>query len=434
MHTKRIALSALIVWLTVSSVFAQVGARPGAGPGPGPGPGPGGGPGPNPPGPQGPPTPPQAPPGPASGLGAPLVGLNAAQLAGFNAGRADFFFRETPQSGLGPIFNDNSCVACHQNPAAGGTNGAPRASVTRFGRLTSGVFDGLEGLGGSLLQARSIDQNVVEVVPASANVRVTRITTPLFGAGLLDGIPDATIQAIANQTKPDGVRGRAAIVVDVVSGQPRVGRFGWKAQQATLLAFSGDAYLNEMGITNRFFPLENAPNGNLALLAQINTRVTFTGLQAPADATGLTKVDRVANFMRFLAAPPVQPLNASTTAGQAVFQQVGCAVCHTPTMQTGASTITALNNQTVRLYSDLLLHDMGSLNDGVAQGAASPREMKTAPLWGLRSRPIWLHDGRARTIDAAIQAHDGEAAIARGRYQLLSNNQRQQLLDFLNAL
>lgn len=299
----------------------------------------------------------------------------------------------------------------------------------------NGQFDAMASLGGSLLQARSIDPVVMEVIPAAATIRATRITTPLFGAGLLDAIPDATIQALANQTKPDGVRGRAAVIVDSATGQTRVGRFGWKAQQASLRTFAGDAYLNEMGITNSLFPLENAPNGNLALLNQINNRVTIVGLQAPVNpATGLSKVERVTDFMRFLAAPPVRALTASAASGQTVFQQIGCALCHTPTMLTAANAVPPLNNQTVRLFSDLLLHDMGSLNDGIAQGAATGREMKTAPLWGLKARPTWLHDGRARTIDAAIIAHDGEGAISRTRFQQLSNTQRQQLLDFLNNL
>lgn len=420
MSLKLFILTSISVLLAACTVFGQSGRPPRPG-------------GPTAPPPAQPPGP-ATPQAPASGLGAPLTGLNAGQLAAFNAGRRDFVANETPASGLGPIFNDSSCVRCHQNPAAGGTNGAPNSSVTRFGRVVNGAFDPMVSLGGSLLQQRSIHPAVMEFVPAAATVRATRITTPVFGAGLIEAIPDATIQALASVPKADGVRGRAATIVDVASGQSRVGRFGWKAQQATLLAFSGDAYLNEMGITNRFFPLENAPNGNTALLAQYNTQVTIVGLQAPVDATGFSKVDRVASFMRFLAPPPASTLTASATAGRALFQQVGCAICHTPTLQTGPNAITALNNQSVRLYSDLLLHNMGSLNDGVAQGNAGPNEMKTAPLWGLRSRPNWLHDGRARSIDAAIRAHDGEAGVSRGRYLALSNAQRQQLLDFLNAL
>ncbi len=386
-----------------------------------------------------PPMPPGNP-GPNGGFGGPLTGLTADQLAAFNAGRADFNREETPATGLGPIFNDNSCVRCHQDPAPGGVSGAPRSNVTRFGQIVNGRFDAMEELGGSLLQARSIDPAGLETVPAAATVRATRITTPVFGAGLIDAIPDATIRANANVVKPDGVKpdgvkGRVATVFDVPSGTSRVGRFGWKAQQASLLVFSGDAYLNEVGITNRLFPVENAPNGNTALLAQINTRVRITGLQdQPDPATGLSKIDRVTNFMKFLAPPPVRVLDAQTTAGQTVFQQAGCAVCHTPTMKTGPNTITALNNQDVRLYSDLLLHNMGSLNDGIAQGNAGANEMKTAALWGLNARPLWLHDGRARTIEAAIIAHDGEGAVSKRRFQQLSPTQHDQLLQFLRSL
>lgn len=415
MSFKLFVLTSISVLLAACTVFAQQGPPPG-------------------PPPNQPPGQPPPPPAPTSGLGAPLIGLSAPQLAAFNAGRNDFVANETPASGLGPIFNDSSCVRCHQNPFAGGTNGAPNTAVTRFGRITNGVFDPMANLGGSLLQARSIHPAAMEFVPAAATIRATRITTPVFGAGLIDAIPDATIQALAATPKADGVKGRAASVIDVVSGLPRIGRFGWKAQQASLLAFSGDAYLNELGITNRFFPLENAPNGNIALLNQYNNQVTIVGLQAPADAMGMTKVDRVTSFMRFLAPPPIQPLSASAMAGQPLFQQVGCALCHTPTLQTGPNPVIALSNQIVRLYSDLLLHNMGTLNDGIAQGNAGGNEMKTAPLWGLKARPSWLHDGRAKSIDAAIRAHDGEASIARGRYQALSTAQRQQLLDFLNAL
>ena len=124
----------------------------------------------------------------------------------------------------------------------------------------------------------------------------------------------------------------------------------------------------------------------------------------------------------------------SATLGQTVFTQIGCAVCHTPKMKTGPHPVAALSEKDVRLFSDLLLHDMGRLNDGIAQAGANPNEMKTAPLWGLNSRPVWLHDGRAHSIDEAIRAHAGEAATAKGRYLNLSATQRQQLLEFLNAL
>jgi CxxC motif-containing protein (DUF1111 family) len=298
--------------------------------------------------------------------------------------------------------------------------------------LTNGLFDPLEHLGGSLLQRFAIDPVAREQVPREANVVAQRNSTPLFGLGLIEAIPDAAIVAHAERRKPDGIAGRAAMVVDATTGETRVGRFGWKAQHASLLAFSGDAYRNEMGITNRFFPTENAPNGNLALLA------AFDRVADPEDvvdpATGRGDVDALADFMRFLAPPERLQGNPSARAGEALFANVGCATCHVPSMTTGPNAIAVLDRKTVALYSDLLLHDMGGLGDGIAQAAAGPREIKTPPLWGLRVSAPYLHDGRAPTIDQAIRQHDGEASVARSRYEGLNPQQRQQILDFLRSL
>ena len=151
-------------------------------------------------------------------------------------------------------------------------------------------------------------------------------------------------------------------------------------------------------------------------------------------ASGKADIDRFADFMRYLAPAPQMPLTVLASAGQSLFGQIGCAACHTPTMYTGPNAIAALDRKPVRLYSDLLLHDMGSLGDGIAQAAASSREMRTAPLWGLRASAPYLHDGRAETVDEAIRGHDGEARAARDRYRRLSPNQKQQLMDFLNSL
>ena len=363
------------------------------------------------------------------GYGLPLPGLNRAELAAFEAGLDEFLRAETPESGLGPIFNDVSCVACHSAPAPGG---ASNRLVTRFGHTANGVFDPLESLGGSLLQLMAIDPAVREVVPPQANVVALRQSTPLFGMGLLEAIPDSTLRQLAARSKPDGVRGRAAEVVDVATGQRRVGRLGWKAQQATLLAFAGDAYLNEMGITSRLFPHENAPNGNAALLA------AYDHVADPEDAvdpaTGRSDIDVAADFMRLLAPPPASNPSPSARQGEVLFQQVGCAVCHVPVIPTGLSPVQALNQKPVWLYSDLLLHDMGTLGDGIAQAAAGPTEMRTAPLWGLRASAPYLHDGRAADVDQAIVAHDGEARAARDRYLRLTPSQRRQLVDFLNTL
>lgn len=362
-------------------------------------------------------------------FGDPLPGLTQQQVAAFFDGRDDFEQRETPQSGLGPVFNRDSCAACHSHPALGG---ASNIFVTRFGRVVNGVFDPLESLGGSLLQDNSITGRPLEHIPPEATVIAHRQSTALFGLGLIEAIPDATILKNVKTVAVDGVKGRAAMITDVVSGQVRVGRFGWKAQQATVLAFSGDAYLNEMGITNRLFPKENAPNGNTQLLAQLD-RVADIEDQ-PDPATGLADIDRVANFMRLLGAPPRGPVTASANTGANFFQQAGCANCHTPQMMTGPNAIAALSLKAVNLYSDLLLHDMGSLNDGIAQAGAGMNEMKTPPLWGLRATGPYLHDGRAPSVDAAIRAHDGEGKVSRDRYLQLTPAQKQNLLDFLNSL
>lgn len=379
------------------------------------------------------PVQPPPPPGRAVAEAGPhgkaLAGLTAKERADFSAGLAEFVKVETPEGGLGPIFNDVSCVACHFQ---GGFGGGSRTVVTRFGRLTNGVFDPLTELGGSLLQKRAIDPAFVETVPAAANVVARRMTTPVFGAGLIEAIPDGTITAGTAVAKPDGVKGRVALVKDVVSGTMRVGRFGWKAQVATLAAFSADAYLNEMGVTGRYFPVENAPNGNRELLARADKVLD------PEDALGpgATKSDSdlAADFMRLLAPVPPLPGADPASPGAAVFREVGCAVCHVPSMKTGSSPVVSLANKTVWLYSDLLLHDMGRLGDGIAQPPAAMSEMRTAPLWGLRLRDRYLHDGRASTLDMAILAHEGEAGVARDRYTRLTPAKRSALMAFLGSL
>ena len=392
-------------------VFAQVGPPPGPG-------------GPQPPGPPQPP----ANPAPQTGLGAPLAGLTPQQMAAFNAGRREFVSVETPEEGLGPLFNGRSCVECHSTPAAGGSSAV---RVTRFGRTMNGVFDPMAAQGGSLLQRFALSPELLEVVPREATIVAQRESTPLFGLGLIEAIPDDAIRANATRAKPDGVGGRAATIRDVASGEMRVGRFGWKAQHATLLSFAADAYRNEMGVTNRFFPTENAPNGDVARIAAFVSA-------APDDevdpATGRGDTDALADFMRLLAPPARGPVTESARLGEALFAQVGCSACHVPAMTTGPHPVAALSNKTVNLYSDLLLHDMGSLNDGIAQDGARVNEMKTPPLWGLRVSAPYLHDGRAATLDQAIRAHDGEARTSRNRYTTLTPQLRQQVLDFLGTL
>jgi len=381
-----------------------------------------------------PPAEPPSPPPPANGpgqFGGPLAGLNGNELNDFNAGTGTFFAVQNIATGLGPIYNNVSCVACHSVPAPGG--GSP-IRVTRFGETVNGVFNPLTALDGSLLHAKAIHPALQEVVPAQANTIAFRQTTPLFGAGLIEAIPDNVIvQNAAQGPKAPGVTGKVAWVTDEATGELRVGRFGWKAQHATLLSFAGDASTNEIGITNRIFPNQPAPDGNVALLAQ------FINLNAgPKDkvnpVTGKGQIDHEADYMRYLAPPAPAPLSPAALVGRQYFAQVGCASCHTPVLNTGPNAIGALSNVAVALYSDLLLHDMGSLGDGIAQGAASPTEMRTSPLWGLRTRTTYLHDGRARTLDAAIRAHAGESEASTQEYDKLSPVAQQQLLEFLDSL
>ena len=374
------------------------------------------------------PMPPAPRPG-VAGYGDPLPGLTPDELALFTAGRIEFQNTETPESGLGPIFNNVSCVACHSSRAVGG---AGAITVTRFGRMLNGQFDGFPDAGGSLLQEHAIDPAVQEVIPPEATIIAQRQTTPLYGAGLMEAIADEDLLRLAARTVGDGIHGRAALITDVTTGAQRVGRFGWKDQHATLLGFAADAYLNEMGITNRFFPLENAPNGNRALLAQFD--LTSDPEDTVNPATNKSDIDAAADFMRLLAPPPALPLTTAAALGKATFTRINCIGCHVASFTTGASPVAALSHQPVRLYSDLLLHDMGKLGDGIAQSAAGQREMRTAPLWGLRASSPYLHDGRAMTIDEAIRAHEGEAALSRDRYLRLSPAQKQQLIAFLNSI
>jgi CxxC motif-containing protein (DUF1111 family) len=208
-----------------------------------------------------------------------------------------------------------------------------------------------------------------------------------------------------------------------------VGKFGWKAQVPTLFQFAGDAYLNEMGITNPMFPNENCPEGDPE-----GDCPTLAGNPAPDRNDDGAGVTNFANFMTLLAPPPRGPITADVTAGEAIFKSIGCANCHVPALTTGPHPVAALANQTFFPFSDFLLHDMGNLGDGIVQGVATGREMRTAPLWGLREIKRFLHDGRATTVDKAILEHDGQGAPARDAFDALSPDSRQKLRRFLDSL
>jgi autotransporter-associated beta strand protein len=376
----------------------------------------------------------------STNFGDALTGLTASQVTNFNVGSVAFNKVQTVASGLGPIFNNSGCANCHNFPVSGGSGSA---TVTRFGLNTNGVFNPLTSLGGSLLQDNSNTTNF-ETVPISANVTAKRETQPCFGLGLIEAIADSTIQSNAVVTNVDGIVGTVSLVIDPVDGKQHVGRFGWKAQQATLLGFSADAANNEVGITSRILPVGQAPNGNTNLYNQLNTVADPNDV---IDISGKADIDRDADFQRFLAPPPTLPLTANAVSGKALFSQIHCDICHTPSLPTSPAfipvsdlalvtntVITALSSKSVPLYSDLLLHNMGALADGIAQAAATTNQMRTAPLWGLRQSLPYLHDGRALTVDAAIRAHAGDAALSATRYINLSTNQQSQLVEFLNSL
>jgi CxxC motif-containing protein (DUF1111 family) len=367
-------------------------------------------------------------------LGQSLPGLTEAQKEAFGTGLRAFSKVETREEGLGPVFNGTTCAECHKAGAIGGAAmELTIARVTRIGGLVNGVYSDLAELGGPVLQARSLREFdlscpiVGEVVPRRANFVSLRITTPLFGAGLIESIPDATILGNVKQNDPDGVHGAANIVFNPENGRNEVGRFGWKAQHSSLHLFAGDAYLNEIGITSASFPDENLPQGQ-------PIPPGWGPTSSPEDEDD--DVGKFTDFMRFLAAPGRRlPVTLQAQSGERVFNAIRCSACHLPQMNTGANTVSALANQPVRLYSDLLLHQMGaSLADGIQQGKAKGDQFRTAPLWGLSRRSFYLHDGRASRLQDAILAHGGEASTARHRFVNLRSSDQNALLAFLNSL
>lgn len=369
--------------------------------------------------------------GPPPPVGGPLVGLTPAELQRFDAGRQAFLRNAVQQSGLGPVFNGTACAQCHAAGAPGGASVNLGVSVvTRIGAIVNGAYSDLTNVGGALLQRRSLREFIPnypvpgEVVPPQATIVGRRITTPVFGNGLMEAIPPATILARQDPTdvNRDGISGRANMVLNPITRVTEVGRFGWKCQVSSVHVFSGDAYLNEMGITSPFFNTEVRPQG----------QPLPPGADNVPDPEDRGDVVRVADYMRFIAPPPTA---VASTVGRALFTSVGCASCHTPSMATGPNTVAALANKQVNLYSDLLLHDMGAqLGDGLRQGQASGTEFRTAPLWGLRFRRFYLHDGRTQSVDQAIRLHGGEAAGTIGRYNLLSLADRNALLTFVQGL
>lgn len=361
---------------------------------------------------------------------------NVVALRSFNDNRFIFEEVETAADGLGPTYNAQSCRECHQNIVTGG---ASQVAEFRSGRTRRGQF--YESLGGTLIQSRATHADIVERPAQRDTVRTLRISTNTLGSGYVEAISNATLLAIRD-AQPASMRGTAVLVpVLEANSAPRVGRFGWKSQHASLVSFSADAYLNEMGITTPLFPEENTAGDR------------FVGYGSEYDYVRDPEDDGVdttafANFMRSTKAPPRGTITGDVRAGESQFAAIGCAVCHTPSIRTAApgtkingNTLTvpaALGNKIIHPYSDFLLHDVGT-GDGIpiqptAEYAGTASQMRTAPLWALRTRNRLMHDGLSSTTDDAIARHDGQAAAVRSRYNALSDAEKRQLLLFLDSL
>jgi CxxC motif-containing protein (DUF1111 family) len=365
-------------------------------------------------------------------VGAPLAGLTPVEFDEFRLGLDDFTEVETAEEGLGPAFNGTSCAVCHNVPAIGGGG---VMLETRVGyRQADGRFRGLNPEGDTLMHLFSVPSHGCQpMIPEDVTVVARRAPISLFGAGLVEAIPDETLRALEDplDRNGDGVSGRATIIRDIATGEPRVGRFGWKAQHATLLAFGADAYRNEMGITNDLFAVESAHGISEEQFRRCDVRPEPEDVREPR--TGRRGIDNFESFMRFLAPVGRGPVDDVVRDGERLFMAIGCGACHTPTLTTGPSANPLFNRVAVPLFSDLLLHDIGT-GDGIAQGAGEPEEIRTPALWGLRLRRPLMHDGSAATIDDAIRQHRGEAALALQGVAKLSPEERARLLVFLRSL
>ena len=366
----------------------------------------------------------------AAPIGSPLPGLTAEQIASFQAGESAFNHVFTPDEGVGPLFNENQCSACHTSPRTGGTGEQFLVRATRF--LPPDQCDMLVAEGGEnvrtqstpLLRAHGIER---QPFPATATER-GRFNVPfLFGAGLIEAIPEDRI--LANEdpddADADGISGRAGR--DALG---RVARFGRKAELATIRDFTESALRLEMGLTTPSHPDEGTIGG-----APLPDDVDPAADPEIDEAT----IDRLTDFVRFLAAPERRSFGdpadrAAAARGESRFSEIGCTACHVPAMTTGPSDIAALDRKRVFLYSDLLLHDLGPEFASGCGVAASPTELRTAILMGLRHRDVFLHDGRTADLLDAILLHGGEATAVRERFRALDRVEQEELLTFLRGL
>src|SRR3984885_2686851 len=436
--------------------------------------------------------------GPA-GAGGPLPGLTADETEFFLGGQASFSEIEVEKkganNGLGPRFNSNQCFSCHSQPNLGGTSPAknplpdvaaldgaknavpwfivPNGPVreARFQKSNGNADGEVHDLFVITGRADAPGCNITQFdfLPAgnpltgqggNRNV-IFRIPTPVFGTGLIEGISDSAIlanqQANASAKSQLGIHGHANAHlsgnVNLSANDGTITRFGWKAQNKSLLMFAGEAYNVEMGISNQLFPQERDETPACIFNPTPNDTLKFTTTPAAAgNASGISNpavisdIEAFANFMRFLAPPTPAPPTPSSEKGRDLFAQVGCVHCHTPSFTTGAmiasgsatSPSAALSNQTAHPFSDLLVHHMGKgLADGITQGGAGPDEFRTAPLWGVGQRVFFLHDGRTSNLVDAIRAHRSQGSEANKvieRFNKLTVEEQQEIIDFLRSL
>ena len=368
----------------------------------------------------------------------------------FEANKFIFEEEETVEDGLGPTYNDVGCVTCHQSVDTGAFG---QQMEFRAGHVASGSF--VDNPGGQLIHARGTDSDIVEHILTGENVRSFRLVISALGDGFVECLSNTVLQNnVAAQ--PLAQRGTLTTVPVVeANNQLRIGRFGWKAQHASLLSFSGDAYLNEMGITNKFDGFNGrsssdpnaGKNENPASTAEgvINcTGPPFDPVADPEDDGN--DVLAFADFMAATRAPGRQnPIPAAATRGDPLFNSVGCNVCHTRTFTTAApgtlinggafAVPNALGNKIIHPFSDFALHDVGT-GDGIVQngGQSTANQIRTSALWGIRARNRFMHDGLTVNISEAIQRHAGQATAARNAFNALTAGQRADLIAFVLSL
>ena len=367
--------------------------------------------------------------------------------ATFRADEAVFMEEEDIGDGLGPVYNTRSCVDCHAQPNVGGTS---QVTELRVGHNASGSFvnptitinGGANSIPSrSLINDRSVCAEATERVPGTETIHALRATTNVLGDGFVEAIDSNTLLAIANR-QPNQSAGQIAgqliqVPVSEANGALRAGRFGWKNQQASLLSFAADAYVNEQGVTSRL-----QPNDTTSVCD------TVADPEDPFGSDGLEDIDHFARFMRQTQAPPRNTALAASpdaTSGGNLFNAIGCSICHVSSITTApAGTVinggqftvpAALGNKVIHPYSDFLLHDVGT-GDGIVQngGQATANKMRTSPLWGLRTKDRLMHDLLSFTRNDAILRHGGEATSVVNNYRALSNAQKSQLMTFLNSL